>query len=250
MKKHFLLTLAAVAGLTMSAQAQYLTPTFSSDDTVNAEWQSFLNPNTPGGNAPNSLSVEIGGVTSGGTPSDFDIHEGNGVAFPVGSANIYSPFSTIEIDLTSTFNDFVPNNIILQIRTLGNEFDPSTVFLTADVDGTNDLQVAPHFTQEVERLITFVPIPGGSAESAEVITAFQWDFTDLSDFSDFSLLDNADFTIDFSALGSSLSLDVAVLDFAGGNYAFEQFVIPVPEPATGSLLLLGLGYAALRRRRA
>lgn len=246
MKKHFFFTLATLVSMSLSSQAQYLDPNFTSNDTVDAEWQFFPTPNIPGTNAPTSLSVEIGGATSGGTPSDFDVHEGNSFAFPVSSSNIYSQFVSIEIDLTSTFDDFVPNNILLQIRTLGNEFDPNTIFLTADVDGDNDLQVAPHFTQEVERITTIFPIPGvGDAISNEVITAFQWDFTDLSD-SDFSLLDNADFTIDFTALGTSMSLDVLLLDFAGGDFAFEQIV--VPEPTTSVLVLSGLAFAAWRRR--
>lgn len=243
--------MAALVGMSMSAQAQYINPSFTSNNTVEADWISFASATGP--NDPGSLSVEVGGSASGGTPSNFNVVDNSGGSFITTGGNIYSPALPLQLELTSAFATFTPNNIILQVRSFGGELDPSSLFLVADVDGSSDLQVAPHFTQELDRESSMIVVPDGMGgfqfvDVDSVITAYQWNFEDLTDLGDFSLLDSPEFSIVFNALASSMSLDVVNLDFAGGNFAFEQFV--VPEPATGSLVLAGLAFAAWRRRRA
>lgn len=248
MKPYFLLLLAAAAVLSAPAsRAQYLIDPFNAPDTASAEWEYFTTATGPN----DAQSAVLNGVDVTGTNAgNFNTYDSSGASFITSGGNIYSFASALNINVESTLSSFTPNNVLLQIRTLGREYDPTSIFLVGTVDGVNDIMIAPDFVFESDRQgdLFIPPAPGLEPTiSYEVITAFQWDLEDLGD-ANFSLLDNANFSIVFDALSSSMSLDVVQLDLAGGNVAFEQ-VIAIPEPASGTLILAGLGALAWARRR-
>jgi len=258
MMKHLTFATLAMAALAATASAQssfftfdhYKEINFTSPDNVVASWDSYFVSTGPGNNAE---EVYVNGADATATYSeDFDTFDTSGNVEPdVSSGNLYGESGPISITVASTFADFTVNNIVFQMTSDGSEYDPSSIFLNATIGGET-VQMAPHFTEELFRetydFDIFVPGQGIlEFESTESVLAFQWDLVDLGDAVDFSLLDTPEFTITFDSLTANMSLTDNQLAFAGGNYPFEAFV--VPEPATGTLVLAGLGTALLRRRK-
>jgi len=246
MKKYLTLALISLAGLTMTARAQFfsfLDVDFTNATyTASAQWDDF---DSPGG--PNNPDVEFNVVEMGGPTSitDFNAYDtnapGNG-AFITSTGNIYTEVGNTAPTIMSDLSTFKATNLVFQIETLGSTLDLDSVRLNYDGES-----MAPHFTE----LVTSVVL-GGVFGGIGQLYAFQWDLSDTGDSTDFSLLDAPEFTITAEALTTSMSISALRIDFAGADSLlaadFEQFV--VPEPTTSALVISGFALLAYRRRRA
>lgn len=171
-------------------------------------------------------------VTNGnGTPT---VSEVGGGAFITSGGNIYNAgapasFSVVvpEADVPAT-----PHNItaIVQIKTQGTELDLSSVLLNG---------LAPVATQELER----IALGGFGGEKISTWFLFNVPYASFGDFDTLS----DDLTLTFNATGAHMSLDELAIDTAIQPFGYYAEPTPVPEPS--SLALLGLGAAALLRRR-
>ncbi|MEM6560365.1 MAG: hypothetical protein AAF656_02085, partial [Planctomycetota bacterium] len=215
-----------------SANAQFISPTewarpadkdvSAATNTTYQEWDGFRNGYSENvdpdvtANAPDVEDVNGFGVA--------DLNQTTLGGFPTTTGNIYS-FSSV-----NTFIIEVPGpddaldvpgvgtNVLLQIKTLGSEFDQNSVTVNGEPSST----FVDFTIEELARDAADSPFGG-----AEVFTAISFFVPDVTD----------DFLLGFDAQFSSLSLDRAVLD---------TFTI-VPEP--GVLSVLAGGLLLVRRRR-
>ncbi|MFG0291887.1 MAG: hypothetical protein ACF8MJ_01905 [Phycisphaerales bacterium JB050] len=215
----------ALAGIShTTAYADFIAPdadTYGWDRGVSefstyAEWDVFTSPTGP--NTPD-VGLFFGGPLPDGAPAfnAFDSGAPDSGSFVTGGGNIYS-FSGIvkpQVDFGGyNLGDNSQTVVLLQVRTLGTEFDANTVFLNGSIAPTSIVELAR------EDL--------GGFGGAQVDTLFRFDLSGNTD----------SYSINFDALGSSMSLDRIALD------TFTH----VPTP--GASMILGLaGLAAIRRRR-
>lgn len=216
----------AIAGLALPASAEFITPdadTFGWDRgatglTTYAEWDYFTSPSGP--NRPDVGSF-LGDTLAVGA-SAFNVYDSNFPAsgsFITGGGNIYSPSGVIipriEFGGFGLGEGFV-TTILLQVRTLGTEFDVSSMLL----NGT----VAPTSIVELDR------IELGGFGGYQVDSLIRFDVVG-------SLASNE---ISFEAMESSMSLD---------RVAIDTFTTAVPAPGAVALAVLAaLGGATSRRR--
>lgn len=177
-----------------------------------AQWESFTSPTGP--NTPDVGSF-AGGTLPGSAPA-WNVFDSSGGSFITSGGNIYS------FSVPSNMHVVAPNfdlgasyttTVLLQIRTQGTEFLPSSV----NIGG-----VAPVETVELLRQ------PLGGFGGFLVDTLFRWEIAGNA----------ASYEIRFDASGSSMSTDRVAVD----TYTF------VPAPGAAALLALG-GLVAGRRRR-
>ncbi|QNN21372.1 hypothetical protein HED60_03495 [Planctomycetales bacterium ZRK34] len=221
----FTTLLVAIASMmiTANAHAVFVSPddfatgwSRGDTDTLYAEWDLFESSTNalpdvgsfhpPAGDP--TLSSDTGGVT--------------------GTANIYGfNAHTITID-TANYNTASSNTtVVVQIRTQGTEYDPSTLMING---------AAPTYLGELSR----TPVASFGGDTFEVDT---WALFNLSGADDL--------TVSFTASGQHMSLlavalDAIVTDSSGFASVTPQGA-PVPQPA--SLVMLLGGLALMRRRK-
>ena len=177
--------------------------------SIHARWDVFTNPFGPPGNLPDGTTIG-----SGATSTITQTVEG---AFIAGSGNIYSFGSVNDFDLVIDSSDLSGpvTTVAVQFKTLGTELDYDSILL----DG-----LTPTFTEELFRQ----ELGGFGGFDVEYLAIWRLGQALTS------------YQVDFTAAGSSLSLDEVRVD----AYA------SVPEPSTvtllGGMALTGL---MLRRRR-
>ena len=224
MNRSVLLAGSLLAALASSSSAAFIVPDTAAyawdrgltAQSTYAEWDVFSSPAGP--NAPDVGSF-VGGVLPAGAPAfnAFDANEGSG-SFITGGGNIYS-FSGIvspRIEFGGFgLGDAYQTTVLLQVRTLGTEIDQATVRLNGTIAASSVVELARDSL--------------GGFGGAQVDTLFRFDLTG----------NLGSYTIDFDALGTSLSLD---------RVAIDTFTV---VPAPGVLALAGVaGLFAPRRRRA
>lgn len=224
MSRSVVVASALLAGIVSSASADFIVPdtgTYgwdrgSSAFSTYAEWDVFASPAGP--NAPDVGSF-VGG-TLPGSAADFNVFDAGAPdsgSFITSGGNIYSFSGVVSPQIEFGGFGIGPGNfttVLLQVRTLGNEVDMDTVRLNETI--------APDEIVELDR----VTLGGFGGVQVDTLFTFQLDGN----------LDS--YTINFDALGSSMSLDRVALD----TFTF------VPAPGSAALLALG-GVLASRRRR-
>lgn len=142
------------------------------------------------------------------------VAETNGVAFVTSGGNIYS-FSGATA-FTATLGASLTGNWDVYLRTATLGTSPVS---TATLNGLS-----------AERTVTFTEALTGGFGGGEEESLWQWT----------AVPGASTFTFNFSALGSSMSLDQLAL------YATPS---AVPEPTTWALMGAGIGLLAMRRRQ-
>ena len=175
---------SCVAGVTASASAQFLSPTWTTgvDDTAYFEWDQFLT--ATGLNFPDVGQFPTDAVAT--------IQETGGASIITSSGNLYSFAAAQQIEVIFDTNSPAANRIItdvlFQTSTLGTEWDYENVTIGDQPAST---------TTELER----IDLGGGPFGGFIVTTAFE-----------FRVLGADQLTIDAPAFTSSLSLDIAIVD--------------------------------------
>lgn len=192
-----------------------LTPTWglTDADTVYAEWKVF-------DGYPTDTTPDVGSF--GSNPQS--VTETTGAAFLTGGGNIYSFSAATDFDLTLTGYSQDPQSVrtvALRLGLLGTDVDTASVLLGG---------LAPAVSEK-----TYTEILGGD-QGSENEWLFIWT----------GVADALSYEFDFSALGSSMSLD-QLAAYVGPSAA----VVPVPAAAWlfGSALGL-LGWVRSRVARA
>lgn len=212
-------------GVGASAKATFLEPadyaagwTRGSANTLYAEWDIFesatnvmpdVGVHHPPAGDP-ALSSDLGGVT--------------------GSANIYSFLpQTITVEAANYNTASSNTTVVVQIRTQGTEYDPSTLLLNG---------LTPTYLGELSR----TPVASFGGDTFEVDT---WAL--------FNLPGAADLSLSFTASGEHMSLLAVALDaIVTDDTAFASVTpqgSPVPEPASMGLLLGAMALLSIRRKR-
>lgn len=240
---HSLRSLAAVAltaGITASASADFIVPDGTTapfqdwnqgdSDSLYAQWDVFTVAYAGGGNAP-----DVGSFPTVGSPLGGDaLLTGNvSAAFLTSSGNIYSFSSPTDftLDVTNYGNGTGWNTrVAVQIRTQGNPLDMDSLELTYDNSG--EVTLDPVYYEEV-----YNEALGGQGGAA-IDHLFVFDIDGYNP---------ASFSVDFNASTSSMSLDRLAVDTftTTGNLT----ALPVPEPASLALMLIGSGLVSARNRR-
>jgi hypothetical protein len=228
------LTLTAGAAAT---QAQFVDP-------VTWERGSATSPNTylhwdtftpqavaPGENPFVDLTPDLADFNANGQAR---LTENTGTGFQVGSGNLYTNAAAADYTVTIPEADVFqfPHNttVMVQLKTLGTELNYDSVKING---------LAPVDTAELSRQ-ALGGFGGALVESWFLFHVAYADFADGQPGAD-------DLTLTFKAAGSSMSLDQLRVDTAIQPLGFFAEPNPVPEPA--SLVLLGIGGAALLNRR-
>ncbi|MCL4777174.1 MAG: VPLPA-CTERM sorting domain-containing protein [Gammaproteobacteria bacterium] len=153
-------------------------------------------------------------------PGPQSVQELTGGAFITGGGNIYgfAAATSFAAVLTGYGTESATHDLVLRIETLGTAVDPGSVLMNG---------IAPTISQ-----LLYTEVLGGLGGNEEE-RLFVWSGVDGA----------AAYNFDFSALGSSMSLDQVAL------YAGPAQVVPVPA----AIWLFGSALASLgawRRRRA
>lgn len=210
----------ALLGFTSSALANFVVP-----DGTNYAWTRGVTPNsayaqwdvftsTTGPNTPDVGSF-AGGTFGSGAPN-WNTFDRNTFSFITGGGNIYSFAGVVapQVDVPNFgLGAGYSTTILLQTRIQGTEIDPATVL----IGGVAPVQVTELLRQ---------PLGGFGGFLVDTLWRFE-------------LPGNASgYTIQFAALGSSMSLD---------RVAVDTFAV-VPAPGAAGLMAIG-GLVASRRRR-
>lgn len=210
----------AMLGSAAPALADFVVPDGSNSawtrgvtaNSAYAQWEAFTStfgPNTP------DVGAFAGGALTPGSPA-WNTFDRNGFSFITGGGNIYSIAGVVapQVDVPNFgLGAGYTTTILLQTRIQGTEIDPASVLIGG---------VAPAQTTELLRQ----PLGGPGGFLVDTLWRFE-------------LPGNASgYTVQFEALGSSMSLD---------RVAIDTFTV-VPAPGAAALLGLG-GVLAARRRR-
>ena len=162
----------------------------STEGSLYAEWDVFTSPFGP--NIPDAGEFVGGALPEGFLPFNaFDANESSG-SFVPGSGNIYSFSGVIapQIELPGFgLGDGYATTILVQIRTLGTEIDPTSVLL--------DEAIEPTEIVELERIDL-----GDGLGSVQVDTLIRFDAPGNA----------LGYTVNLVALESSMSLDRIAVD--------------------------------------
>lgn len=228
----------AVAGLVLAGTALQASAAFVVPNGVNyawtrgttaksswAEWNVFTSVGGP--NSPD-VGTFIGGAFPETAPA-FNVFDSNSSSgsFITSGGNIYSFSGVISPQIefgNFGFGTSYNTTILIQVRTLGNELNASSVTLNGSI--------APVETTELARSTL------GGFGGFEVDTLFRFELTE----------NLGSYVVDFDAQTTSMSLDRVAID----TYAFIPGPSPlagVPSPGVASVLGLAALTARTRRRR-
>lgn len=235
------LALFALLGAT-AAHANFVQPQSWSrgvGGTTYQEWDNFTGVGFPFAIPTPNQAPDVASINPNGTAGLTEVGLNSG-AFVTGSGsgNIYSFSGATAFEVTIPEADVPtpPHNVtaIVQIETLGTEYDPASLLLNG---------LAPVSTVELSR--------AGSGASFGGDAVVTWNLFEVpyASFGD-GIPGTEDLLLEFSAAESSMSLAALAIDTAIRPFGFfaEPDPVVIPEPSA-LLLSVGLvGLVAARRR--
>lgn len=213
-------------GASVPAMASFVEPsswTRADGGATYQAWDAF--------NALSDATPDVASVNGNGTAL---LTETTGHAFLTSGGNMYSFSGATSFTVTIPEADvpFPAHDVtaIVQIKTLGSALDLASVTLNG--------QAAVDYAELDQSALGGF---GGSAVSHWFL--FNVDYADFGD----GIAGTETLTLVFDSASSSMSLDQLSIDTAVRPYGFYAEPNPTPEPS--SLAILGLGAAAMLRRR-
>ncbi|MGE9270571.1 MAG: hypothetical protein ACQKBU_07190, partial [Verrucomicrobiales bacterium] len=188
------------------AAAQFITPEWrGSTDTEHAEWDIFTS----------ASEVNTPDVASDTPSNDASLLCTTPSSFLTSSGNIYNFQSATSFQIDDSSNYSI-RSIFIQINTLGTALDTETArLIPPDAEGPDDILYPVNiYTLSEETL-------GGEFGGTGVTYAIQWDL------SDHPITAGGTYSILFSSVSSSMSLDKVSLDTSS---TFETVANPTPLP--------------------
>lgn len=231
--------LLALLTLGLVGQAQAAPTAFQ--DPATASWGGWIRGSTgslfTGWDVFNSAIVDTTPDLGSFNTSTALLTENSGGAFVTGGGNIYSFSSIVDIDVVLLPTSLAAGRytVALQLSVLGGDVSDSSILL-GGLAYTRKTVLATGSSS--------APPVGGSSTGIDNEYLYIWEDVDFP-------IANFPVTLEFNALGTSMSLDAVMVDVGPAPAIIdpEPEPEPTPVPIPGAGVLLSFGLAGLGARR-